>query len=94
MLTLTMRRLSIHYCGTCNYRPIAAGFSRVIEAETGIKPELVHSPEMGAFEITVNDELIFSKNASGRFPDFAEIVESVKKKTEGTESRVPGSVRR
>jgi selT/selW/selH-like putative selenoprotein len=80
VLTLSMSRLSIQYCGTCNYRPIAASLSRSIEAETGIKPELVHSREMGAFEITVNDELIFSKHASGRFPVFAEIVEAVKKK--------------
>ena len=75
-----MSRLSILYCGTCNYRPIAASLSRVIEVETGIKPELIHSHEMGAFEITANDELIFSKNASGRFPDFAEIIETVREK--------------
>ncbi|HET7318653.1 MAG TPA: Rdx family protein [Nitrospirota bacterium] len=80
-----MKRLSILYCGTCNYRPIAAGLSRAIETETGIKPVLIHSQEMGAFEISVNDELIFSKHVSGRFPDFAEIVEIVKKKTEPDE---------
>lgn len=83
MLTLvSMKRLSILYCGTCNYRPIAAGLSRAIENETGIKPVLSHSQEMGAFEVSVNDELIFSKHASGRFPDFAEIVGIVKKKAE------------
>jgi selT/selW/selH-like putative selenoprotein len=77
-----MKQLSILYCGTCNYRPIAASLSRAIEIETGIKPVLIHSQEMGAFEIALNDELIFSKNASGRFPDFSEIVETVKGKIE------------
>jgi len=73
-----MNKLSILYCGTCNYRPIAASLSRLIESETGVKPQLVHSHEMGAFEITVNNELIFSKNATGIFPDFAEIIKMVR----------------
>ena len=76
-----MRRMSITYCGTCNYRPIAAGHARAIEAETGIKPVLIHSPDMGAFEVRVNDELIFSKSATGRFPDFAKIIAAVAGKT-------------
>jgi selT/selW/selH-like putative selenoprotein len=54
-----MRRISIAYCGTCNYRPIAASLARVLEAETGIKPELIHSPDKGAFEVTVNEERFF-----------------------------------
>lgn len=72
-----MRRIFIAYCGTCNYRPIAASLARVLEAETGIKPELIHSPDIGAFEVTVNEELIFSKRAAGRFPDFAKIAAAV-----------------
>jgi selenoprotein W-related protein len=72
-----MGKISITYCGTCNYRPIAASFARAIEAETGIKPVLIHSPEIGAFEIMVNDELIFSKKTAGRFPDFTEITGAV-----------------
>jgi selT/selW/selH-like putative selenoprotein len=68
-----MGKISIAYCGTCNYRPIAAGLARAIEKETGVKSELVHSREIGAFEVTVNGDLIFSKKAAGRFPDFAKI---------------------
>jgi len=73
-------KISITYCGTCNYRPIAASLARAIEAEVSIKPELIHSPEMGAFEVTVNDDLIFSKKATGRFPDFTEITGAVEGK--------------
>ena len=72
-----MKQMSITYCGTCNYRPIAASLARVIEAETGIKPVLIHSSDIGAFEVRVNDELIFSKSATGRFPDFAKIIDAV-----------------
>jgi selT/selW/selH-like putative selenoprotein len=54
---------------------------RVIEAETGIKPELIHSSEMGAFEVRVMDELIYSKIATGRFPDFTNIVNAVARKS-------------
>ena len=77
-----MSRMSILYYGTCNYRPIAASLSRAVEIETGIKPVLIHSQEMGACAITLNDELVFSKNASRRFRGFAEIAETVREKTE------------
>jgi len=70
--------MSITYCGTCNYRPIAASLARMIEAETGIKPGLIHSPDIGAFEVRVNDELIFSKIETGRFPEFTKIIGAVK----------------
>ena len=76
-----MRQMSITYCGTCNYRPIAASLARVIEAETGIKPVLIHSSDIGAFEVRVMDELIFSKSAMGRFPDFTKIIDVVAGKT-------------
>lgn len=59
--------------------------ARVIEAETGIKPVLIHSPDIGAFEVTVNDELIFSKGAVGRFPEFAKIIDTVKGKMGSSE---------
>ena len=75
-----MRQMFITYCGTCNYRPIAASLARAVEAETGIKPGLVHSSDIGAFEVRLNDELIFSKIETGRFPDFTKIIDVVKGK--------------
>ena len=80
-----MWQMSITYCGTCNYRPIAAGLARAIEGETGIKPGIIHSPDIGAFEVRLNDELIFSKSATGRFPDFTKIIDVVKGKTGSSE---------
>jgi selT/selW/selH-like putative selenoprotein len=75
-----MSQISITYCGTCNYRPIAASLARAVESETGIKPTLVHSAAMGAFEVSLNDEVIFSKITAGRFPDFTSIVDALAKK--------------
>ncbi|RJQ42500.1 MAG: SelT/SelW/SelH family protein [Nitrospiraceae bacterium] len=67
--------ISIEYCGTCNYRPIAAGLAIAIGAKFGVKPVLVHSKKMGVFEVVADGELIFSKKESGRFPDHSEILD-------------------
>lgn len=72
-----MRKISITYCGTCNYRPIAASLARAIEAAIGIKPVLIHSSDIGALEVRFKDELIFSKSATGRFPDFTKVIDAV-----------------
>ena len=80
-----MRQMSITYCGTCNYRPIAASLARAIEQETGVKPGLIHSPETGAFEVRVDDDLLFSKISAGRFPDFTKIIDAVKVKMGSSE---------
>jgi selenoprotein W-related protein len=80
-----MRKMSITYCGTCNYRPIAASLARVIEAESGIKPVLIHSSDIGAFEVRVEDELIFSKSETGRFPDFTDVIDAVARKSGSSE---------
>ena len=74
-----MKKLSIEYCGTCNYRPIAASLSRTVETETGMKAVLVHSPHIGAFEVSLDGELIFSKKEKGRFPEHSEIIRLLKK---------------
>lgn len=68
----------IEYCGTCNYRPIAASLAMAIERELKVKPELVHSTVTGAFEIKVGGKLVFSKRETGRFPDHLEIIGTLK----------------
>lgn len=70
--------ISIEYCGTCNYRPIAAGLAMAIEKNTGIKPLLVHSKEIGALEVRADKDLIFSKKQTGRFPDHTEVIALLK----------------
>lgn len=71
---MSAMNISIEYCGTCNYRPIAAGLAIAIALKISVKPVLVHSNDIGAFEIIVDDEIIFSKKLTGRFPEHDEII--------------------
>ena len=53
--------------------------AEVIRDETGIEAELIRS-RGGAFEVTLDGELIYSKLQSGSFPDQREILRSVEEK--------------
>lgn len=72
--------ISIEYCVTCNYRPIAASLAFTIEKETGVKPLLVNSNVMGALEVLADSELIYSKVQTGRFPDHSKVVELLRER--------------
>lgn len=50
-------------------------------AAFGVEPELVVSAD-GAFEVTANDVLIFSKHETGRFPSEDEVVEDIEDEEE------------
>ncbi|MFO0752334.1 MAG: Rdx family protein [Thermodesulfovibrionales bacterium] len=75
-----MKKVEIEYCVTCNYRPIAANLGIAIERAVAVKPVLVQSNVSGAFEVLVDGERVFSKTASGRFPDHAEIIKLLQEK--------------
>jgi selT/selW/selH-like putative selenoprotein len=75
--------VSIEYCGTCNYRPMAASLAMAITAGTGLTVQLIHSREIGAFEVTFNGESIYSKKKAGYFPDNEKIVEDIKSRQRG-----------
>jgi selT/selW/selH-like putative selenoprotein len=70
--------VTIEYCGTCNYRPLAARLAQAITAGTGRAVELVHSTTAGAFEVACDGRLVFSKNLTNRFPDPAEVVDAIR----------------
>jgi len=72
--------ISIEYCGTCNYRPMAASLAMAIKAGTGLTALLIHSREIGAFEVRADDETVYSKKEAGHFPDYPKIVEIIKGK--------------
>jgi selT/selW/selH-like putative selenoprotein len=71
-------KISIEYCGACNYRPIAAALALMIENSIGVKPELLHSSIAGAFEVSVDGVLLYSKRITRAFPDNEEIVARIK----------------
>ena len=70
-------KVSIEYCGTCNYRPMASSLAKAIEDGTGIKVLLIHSRKIGAFEVRADDETVYSKMKEGLFPDYPRIVEVI-----------------
>jgi selT/selW/selH-like putative selenoprotein len=80
-----VQEITITYCLVCNYRPIAAALAFNIEQAFGIKPLLVQSRAMGAYEITADGATVFSKLASGRFPDTGEILAALRERMTGEE---------
>lgn len=73
-------QISIEYCGTCNYRPIAAALSLAIQEAFSVKSLLVHSSESGAFRVIVDGETIYSKSVTGVFPKKEEIIAILKRR--------------
>ncbi|MBB84632.1 MAG: hypothetical protein CL931_12550 [Deltaproteobacteria bacterium] len=49
-----------------------------IERETGIAPELVRG-DGGIFDVAVDGDTIFSKHASGRYPEPGEILDALRR---------------
>ena len=74
-------KVSIQYCTSWGYLNQALSLRESIERQFGIKAELVKGMG-GVFEVSVNDNLLFSKKELGRFPDENEIEDLI----EGIES--------
>ena len=68
-------QISIEYCGTCNYRPIAVSLAMAIREMFGIDSVLVHSAKIGAFEVKADGELVFSKFAACNFPKKEQVID-------------------
>lgn len=69
-------RIVVEYCSACGYERRAKALASHLSAAFGVEAELVRSRD-GAFEITANDVLIFSKHETGRFPSEDEVVEDI-----------------
>jgi len=71
--------ISIEYCVMWNYHPRAARVADKINKETGQETKLIKGSG-GVFEVKVGDELIYSKNTTGCFPDEEKLVADLKAK--------------
>ena len=65
----------IEYCEKWNYGP---EFDRVSKIIKKLKPDVIvngnqNTPRSGAFEITINDKLVYSKFETDIFPNEQEI---------------------
>ena len=70
-------RITIAYCGEWNYQARAARLAEKIKVATGNNPDLYKSSG-GAFEISVDNKLMYSKKATGRFPEDEDIIALLK----------------
>ena len=71
--------INVEYCVPCGYLPRTAWMlSEILPSihEKVGKVTLVPGGG-GCFEWTVNGELVYSKNATGRYPDLDELKEAV-----------------
>ena len=74
-------KVSIQYCTSWGYLNQALSLRESIERQFGIKAELIKGTG-GVFEVSVNDNLLFSKKDLGRFPNENEVEDLI----EGIES--------
>ena len=70
-------KVDIHYCQQWNYKPEAASLADELRNAYSIQAKLVPGSN-GIFNVIVDDELVFSKGETGRFPDPGEIVQKLK----------------
>jgi len=68
--------VSIQYCTSWGYLNQALSLRESIEKKFGVKAELEKGMG-GVFEVTVNDNLLFSKKSLGRFPDDNEVIDLI-----------------
>ena len=73
-------RISIEYCGTCNYRPRAAALAASIREALGVTSQLVHSNAIGVYNVLVDDDVIYSKYQTDAFPEKREIIDILKQR--------------
>ena len=74
-------KVSIEYCTSWGYLNQALSLRESIEKQFGVKAELIKGMG-GVFEVSVNDNLLYSKKDLGRFPNENEIEDLI----EGIES--------
>ena len=68
--------IEIRHCTTCGFKAQAADLAAEIGKELGFKPVLIVG-KVGSFDVFINGTLLFSRKASGRFPNPGEIVQMI-----------------
>ncbi|HAF60924.1 MAG TPA: hypothetical protein DCK95_01200 [Anaerolineaceae bacterium] len=72
-----INKLSIEYCVPCQFEKSATDLAAILQDQFGLPKDaitLIPSKKIGTFEVMVNDELIYSKQKSGRLPQPDEII--------------------
>ena len=79
-----MKSVRIRYCQPCGYMPKAFELAKSILDAHGMSYNKNLSVAMepgdhGIFDIFIDDEIVFSKEKEGRWPENSEIVDRLKK---------------
>ena len=71
-------KLKIEYCGEWNYYPKAAGLAESIKHKfQDLEIEYVEGSG-GIFDVYLDENKIYSKFETGRFPDASEVIARIK----------------
>ncbi len=70
-------KVEIHYCTEWHYEPGAASLAEELRSAFSADAKLVPGHN-GIFDVIVDDELVFSKSETGRFPETGEVVTKLK----------------
>ncbi len=78
-----MKTVRIRYCQPCGYMPRAFDLAKSILDAHGMafmkKLSVSMEPgDHGIFDIVIDDQLVFSKDQEGRFPENDEIVDRLR----------------
>ena len=77
--------ISIEYCVVWNYEPRALSLGDELTNQFGNNIVVLKPGDRGAFEVYVDEQLIFSKLQLDRFPNEGEIINLIKSYTENGE---------
>ena len=78
----------IEYCGMWNYKPMAVGLAAELQESYQLSCEFIVGSK-GIFDVTVDDELIFSKFSLERFPYLGEISQLIKNRETWKYPQIP-----
>jgi len=76
---MPQNHIAIEYCTSWGYYPRAAGLAAEIQKKFGIAPQLIRG-RGGVFEITMGNDLLFSKKKLGRFPQAGEVEKEIEQR--------------
>ena len=69
-------KASIEYCTMWGYEDRAASLATLLKKHCKAEVELIKSSG-GVFEVVVDGELVYSKKATGDFPDEAQLLKQI-----------------
>ncbi|XP_053603636.1 migration and invasion enhancer 1 [Plodia interpunctella] len=80
-------KVHVEYCGVCDYGGHCLALAKTIREST--PDALVHCKRgrQGAFEVVVNDTLIYSKIQTMALPDYEEVAQVVNEVSNGSKPR-------